>query len=31
VDVDCTGVHSEFDSRDSFALLALEMQMMVFE
>jgi len=31
VNVDCTGVHPEFDSRDAFALLALEMQVMVFE
>jgi hypothetical protein len=31
VDVDCAGVHPEFDSRDPFALLALEMQVMVFE
>jgi hypothetical protein len=31
VDVDCAGVHPEFDSRDPFALLALEMQVVVFE
>ena len=31
VDVDCAGVHPEFDPRDPFALLALEMQVMVFE
>jgi hypothetical protein len=31
VDVDCAGVHPEFDSRDAFALLALEMQVMVFK
>jgi hypothetical protein len=31
VDVNCAGVHPEFDSRDPFALLALEMQVMVFE
>ena len=31
VDVDGAGVHPEFDPRDPFALLALEMQVMVFE
>jgi hypothetical protein len=31
VDVDCAGVHPEFDPLDPFALLALEMQVMVFE
>jgi hypothetical protein len=31
VDVDCTGVYPEFDARDPFALLAFEMQVMVFE
>ena len=31
VDVNCAGVHPEFDSRDPFALLAFEMQVMVFE
>ena len=31
VDVNCAGVHAEFDSRDPFAQLALEMQVMVFE
>ena len=31
VDVDCASVHPEFDSRDPFALLALEMQVMIFE
>ena len=31
VDVDCAGMHPKFHSRDPFALLALEMQVMVFE
>ena len=31
VDVDCAGMHPKFDSRDPFALLALEMQVMIFE
>jgi len=31
VNVNCAGVHPEFDSRDPFALLALEMQVVVFE
>ena len=29
--MDCTGVHPKFDTRDPFALLALEMQVMVFQ
>jgi hypothetical protein len=31
VNVDCAGVYPEFDSGDPFALLALEMQVVVFE
>ena len=31
VDVDCAGVYPKFDPRNPFALLAFEMQMMVFE
>ena len=31
MDVDCACVHPEFDPLDPFALLALEMQVMIFE